>query len=48
MSLYRRGNNPVWYMNIIIGDERINKSTGKTNKKEAQMVEYSGPGFLGQ
>ena len=26
-------------MNIIIGDERINKSTGKTNKKEAQMVE---------
>lgn len=39
MSLYRRGNNPVWYMNIIIGDERINKSTGKTNKKEAQMVE---------
>jgi integrase len=39
MSLYRRRGNAVWYMNIIIGKERINKSTGKTSKKEAQIVE---------
>ena len=39
MSIYKRGDSPIWYMNIIVGGVRVNKSTGKTSKKEAQTVE---------
>jgi integrase len=39
MSVYKRGDKGVFYMNITVNCERINKSTGKFTKKEAKLVE---------
>jgi len=39
MSVYKRGNKGVFYMNFTINGIRVFKSTGKFNKREAKMVE---------
>ena len=39
MSLYRRNDKGVWYLNIMVNGVRVNKSTGTTNKKEAKQIE---------
>jgi integrase len=39
MSVYKRGDKGVFYMNFTVNGERIFRSTGKFNKREAKMVE---------
>jgi integrase len=39
MSVYKRGEKGVFYMNFIVNGVRVNKSTGKFIKKEAMLVE---------
>jgi integrase len=39
MSVYRRNDKGVFYMNFTVNGTRVNKSTGKTLKKEAILVE---------
>jgi len=39
MSVYRRGNKAVFYMNFIVDGVRITRSTGKFTKREAKLVE---------
>jgi len=39
MSIYKRGDNGMFYMNFVVNGIRVNKSTGKTTKKEAKHVE---------
>ena len=38
MSLYRRNGSPMWYMNVRVKGQRINKSTGQTDKRLAMKV----------
>jgi len=38
MSIYKRGNKGVYYMNIMVNGIRLNISTGKHTKKEAKQV----------
>jgi len=39
MSVYKRGDKGIWYMNFTVNGVRVNKSTGKSSKKEAKLVE---------
>jgi len=39
MSVYRRGNKAVFYMNFTVDGVRVTRSTGKFTKKEAKLVE---------
>jgi len=39
MSVYKRGDKGVFYMNFIVNGVRVNKSTGKFTKKEAKHFE---------
>jgi len=39
MTVYKRGDKGVFYMNFTIGGTRVFKSTGKFTKKEAKQVE---------
>jgi len=39
MSVYKRGNKGVYYMNFTVDKVRVTKSTGKFTKKEAKLVE---------
>ena len=39
MSVYKRGNKKVFYMNFIVDGVRVTRSTGKFTKKEAKLVE---------
>ena len=39
MSVYKRGDKGVFYMNITVNGVRVAKSTGKFNKREAKQVE---------
>jgi integrase len=39
MSVYKRGDKGVFYMNFIKNGVRVNKSTGKYNKRDAKQVE---------
>ena len=39
MSVYKRGNKAVFYMNFAINGVRVFRSTGKFTKKEAKLVE---------
>lgn len=39
MSVYKRGDKAVFYMNFTVGGVRVFRSTGKFTKKEAKQVE---------
>jgi len=39
MSVYKRGNKGVFYMNFTVDSVRVTRSTGKFTKKEAKLVE---------
>ncbi|GFO59215.1 hypothetical protein GMST_15400 [Geomonas silvestris] len=39
MSVYRRGDKAVFYMNFTVDGVRVTRSTGKFTKKEAKLVE---------
>ena len=39
MSVYKRGDKKVFYMNFTVGGVRVTRSTGKFTKKEAKLVE---------
>ena len=39
MSVYKRGDKGVFYMNFIVNGIRVNKSTGKLTKREAKHAE---------
>ena len=39
MSVYKRGDKGIFYMNFTVNGQRIFKSTGKFSKKEAKQVE---------
>lgn len=37
-TLYRRGNQGVWYVKIVIGGKLVRKSTGETDREKAEAV----------
>jgi len=39
MSVYKRGNKGVYYMNFTVAGVRVTRSTGKFTKREAKLVE---------
>jgi integrase len=39
MSVYKRGDKGMWYMNFTVNGQRVFRSTGKFTKKEAKQVE---------
>ncbi len=39
MAVYKRGAKAVYYMNFIVDGVRVSRSTGKSTKKEAKLVE---------
>jgi len=39
MSVYKRGNKAVYYMNFTVDSVRVTRSTGKFTKKEAKLIE---------
>jgi hypothetical protein len=39
MSVYKRGDKGVFYMNFTVNGVRVFKSTGKNTKREAKQVE---------
>lgn len=39
MSVYKRGDKAVFYMNFTVDNVRVTRSTGKFTKKEAKLVE---------
>ena len=39
MSVYKRGDKGVFYMNFTVNGTRVFRSTGKFTKKEAKHVE---------
>jgi len=39
MSVYKRGNKGVYYMNFTVDGVRVTRSTGKFTKREAKLVE---------
>ena len=42
MSVYKRGDKGVFYMNFTVDGVRVTRSTGKFTKKEAKLVEAGG------
>lgn len=39
MAVYRRNNGKVFYMNFTVQGKRVSRSTGKTTKRDAKLIE---------